>query len=355
MLTGFTGSVSKLLDFLMPPPRADQIIQMDGDLIFPMLGDGFDFGDRNNGFFHEAHIFSNVQVWPRFGAVINVFGELIERTLYDAKRSERVRKNLRKYPSKDISGYVTSVEFLWSGANHYHQLVDVHARLWSLRQSQLAGVPVTLLHTYDWNEGYKKLIRAIAPNVSFRKVSERCIFRCEHYIHLPFLSKSLLPELFEEVTSIGNLPGGFIEFHKAELPEIFPSDRVFSENLYVGRPTALKRRLKNESDLVGELEKFGFEFLDFSNLSLADQFGAFRRARKIVAIHGAGMANILAAQKGPWYLEVFPSELMLRRYLSPAADFGLIKYDSICGDGNHLDDDFLVSIDAVLAKVCSQG
>jgi hypothetical protein len=351
MLRAYTHLVSKILDYLMPPPLASQIIQADGSRLLQVLGDEFDFGDRNDDLFHEVHIFSNAQVWPRFGAVMNECGGLVARTLYDTTRSERIRKNLRKYPSKKISGFVTSVEFLWSGSNHYHQLVDMHARLWSLRHSELAGIPVTLIHTFDWNENYKKLIRAIAPNILFRKVSERCVFQCDNYIYLPFLSKSLRPGLFEEVTSIGNLPEGFIEFHKTELGDIFPSNRVFSENLYVGRPTASKRRLKNESDLAKELDKIGFEFLDFSNLSLADQFGAFRRARKIVAIHGAGMANILAAQMRPWYLEIFPSESMLPRYLSPAADLGLINYDSICGDANHLDDDFTVSIDAVLAKI----
>lgn len=76
------------------------------------------------------------------------------------------------------------------------------------------------------------------------------------------------------------------------LGRITPS-RAFGRKLYISRKDSAKRRLMNEDAVAQRLLARGFEILQLSDLSLADQMAAFRDAEVIVAPHGAGLTNLL--------------------------------------------------------------
>lgn len=76
------------------------------------------------------------------------------------------------------------------------------------------------------------------------------------------------------------------------LGRITPS-RAFGRKLYISRKDSAKRRLMNEDAVAQRLLARGFEILQLSELSLADQMAAFRDAEVIVAPHGAGLTNLL--------------------------------------------------------------
>lgn len=341
--------LDRIFKTFLPPPK--EIFEGKPKEVYELKGNGFDFGGRNGGKTHGVELYENAIVWPRFSAVMDSSRRLVAQTMYDQKRQERVRRNLFRYPTKYIKGYATSIDFLWSGYNHYHQLIDLHSRLWSLRHKSLADIPVTLLHCYDWREEYIELMREIAPNVTFERVSRRLRYRVEHYLHLPFLSRSLLPHLTQEVSSIGYLPVEFFQFHQSETERIFPSTRKFSKFIYISRKQAKQRRVINEERLEKELTDLGFETVCFDKMSLADQFGAMREARVIVGLHGAGMANILSAKMRPFYLEVWSGYHGFHPCLSAAADFGHIKYAKVHGDSQHIHDDFHAPIKEILDYV----
>jgi hypothetical protein len=316
-----------------------------------LKGNGFDFGNRNGGKVHAVEIYRNAVVWPRHSAVMDSSGRLVAQTLYDRKRQEQIRRVLFKYPTKHISGYATSIDFIWSGYNHYHQLIDLHSRLWSLQHKSLCDLQVTILHPFDFKKDYITLMQEIAPNISFVKASGRLRYKVENYIHLPFLSRGLLPHLVENSSSIGYLPTEFLRFHQNETDRIFPSKRQFSKYIYISRQRAKTRKLLNEKELKVELEKIGFETVYFENMSLADQFSAVREAKFIVGIHGAGMANILSAKRSPHYLEVWSGHHGVHPCLSALADVGFIKYDSVYGDAGHIHDDFNAPVGEIIKYV----
>lgn len=76
------------------------------------------------------------------------------------------------------------------------------------------------------------------------------------------------------------------------LGRITPS-RAFGRKLYISRKDSAKRRLMNEDAVAQRLLARGFEILQLSDLSLADQMAAFRDAEVVVAPHGAGLTNLL--------------------------------------------------------------
>ena len=92
------------------------------------------------------------------------------------------------------------------------------------------------------------------------------------------------------------------------LPNLGATDMESPEKLYISRSHATNRPIENESRLEMILENRGFRIAHFEEMDFASQLKAIRAARVIVAPHGAGLSNLLAARAGTSVLEIiFPS------------------------------------------------
>ncbi len=77
------------------------------------------------------------------------------------------------------------------------------------------------------------------------------------------------------------------------------------ERLYLSRARAQRRRVTNEPELRALLEAAGFTALHLEDLTWPEQIQAFRRAKVIVAPHGAGLANLAFCAPGTRVIELF--------------------------------------------------
>ncbi|AKC82671.1 hypothetical protein IMCC26134_07620 [Verrucomicrobia bacterium IMCC26134] len=84
------------------------------------------------------------------------------------------------------------------------------------------------------------------------------------------------------------------------------------ERVYFSREKAGRRRVANEAALWGMLEANGFKKVCLEELTWDQQIGVCRRARVVVAPHGAGLANIVFCSPGTRVVE-----LLSRRYCNP--------------------------------------
>ncbi len=84
------------------------------------------------------------------------------------------------------------------------------------------------------------------------------------------------------------------------------------ERLYFTREKAGRRRVVNESGLWALLEGRGFTKVVLEELSWGEQIAACRRARVVVAPHGAGLANLAFCAPGTRVVE-----LVNRSYFNP--------------------------------------
>ncbi len=99
-----------------------------------------------------------------------------------------------------------------------------------------------------------------------------------------------------------------VEF-AARLPAAAP--RLKGERLFISRAAARRRRLSNEPEVMAALAPMGFEAVRLEELSWAEQVACFRRAKVIVAPHGAGLANLVFCAPGTRVVEGFN-----RRYVN---------------------------------------
>ncbi len=121
------------------------------------------------------------------------------------------------------------------------------------------------------------------------------------------------PAFFEEVILVDGLTqhGQYMSpvvvecfDHLASMIEPEPGDRI-----YVSRRSAHFRKLRNEEELAPVFRECGYRTVDPGVLPFPAQIAAFRGARSIIGVDGAGMANICFAQPGAMVTCLTPASM----------------------------------------------
>jgi capsular polysaccharide biosynthesis protein len=86
-----------------------------------------------------------------------------------------------------------------------------------------------------------------------------------------------------------------------------------SRRVYVSRQRAMKRRLANAREVSAPLEAAGFELVEAEDLTFQAQVALAAQTRVLVAVHGAGLTNMVFMRRGTHVVE-----LANPRYPSPA-------------------------------------
>jgi capsular polysaccharide biosynthesis protein len=114
------------------------------------------------------------------------------------------------------------------------------------------------------------------------------------------------------------------------------------------------RPIANEPDLCAALERRGFRVVEMGGLPLVEQIALIRRARRIVAPHGAGLSHLIFAQPGCRVLEIFPASIGTR-----PARIAMTRISRVFGHrhalwletGEGVDEGWNVSLDPLLAHL----
>jgi capsular polysaccharide biosynthesis protein len=96
--------------------------------------------------------------------------------------------------------------------------------------------------------------------------------------------------------------------------------------VFVSRRGAKSRRISNESEISSCLEGHGFCAIQLEKLNLSEQIDLFHHATHFIAVHGAGLTNLMHATQSN-ILELFASEHGIRPdYFQIASIFHLHYY-----------------------------
>lgn len=114
-----------------------------------------------------------------------------------------------------------------------------------------------------------------------------------------------------------------------------PRDSNRRKRLYVTRRTALGRRVENEADVLRYLTEKGFEVVDPSAMTIADQAALFASADVIVAPHGAALTNLTFCKPGTAAIDIFSP-----RYVNPCywilSEEMRLRYGYLLGEGEQV-------------------
>ncbi len=136
-------------------------------------------------------------------------------------------------------------------------------------------------------------------------------------------------------------------------------DEQGASRLYVTRGSAAgnARRLNNEADLMACLRKYGFEFFDPQEHSLAEQIAKFSQAEIILSPHGAALTNLIWRQaKRLKVVELFNPRFRIDCYeqMSAVMGYDYWSVDNLNCSGNafrEAGDADIARIDQLLAEI----
>lgn len=115
------------------------------------------------------------------------------------------------------------------------------------------------------------------------------------------------------------------------LPEE-PSRAAATRRLYLSRHDASFRRLLNENELLPLLEKYHFEIVSMSGLSVQEQARLFSEASAVVGPNGSAFANLVYANPACRSVEFFAPGWVVS-YNWMLSELAGVEYTALIGDG----------------------
>jgi len=85
-----------------------------------------------------------------------------------------------------------------------------------------------------------------------------------------------------------------------------PAEDDGGDAIYIARTDTTRRVMTNEDAVISMLQRQGVRIIVAGQLPLQRQFALFRRARLVIAPHGAGLTNIVACEPGTHVYELLP-------------------------------------------------
>jgi capsular polysaccharide biosynthesis protein len=80
--------------------------------------------------------------------------------------------------------------------------------------------------------------------------------------------------------------------------------------LYISRAKSKIRKIVNEMELIAVIQKYGYEIVYAEELSLVEQVELFSQSAKLIALHGAGLTNIMFMPANSKVLEIRNPEIL---------------------------------------------
>ncbi|MCC6494441.1 MAG: glycosyltransferase family 61 protein [Pirellulales bacterium] len=195
----------------------------------------------------------------------------------------------RRLPAiRRFAGRVAAMNAVGSH-NYYHWLTEILPRFATLR---LAGIAADYFLIDCHTEAQRRTLRAlgvaegqlIQPHVAMTVEATELVLPC---FPTPACVRSF-PEVFK--TTLADAKSGL----SLRAPR----------RLFISRRHANTRRLKNEAAVERLLHAYGFETHCLESYGLAEQHHLLRSAEMVVAVHGAGLANLMFARPGTSVIEI---------------------------------------------------
>jgi capsular polysaccharide biosynthesis protein len=124
--------------------------------------------------------------------------------------------------------------------------------------------------------------------------------------------------------------------------------------VFLCRPRGSTRNLENIESIQDMLSDFGFASVDTSGMSVAEQIEIFSNTRYLVAMHGAGMVNMLFRYGAPLGVLELHSDAYVSEDMKMMARGAGWYFDRMAGravEGDPQQAGYSVDVDALVTKV----
>ncbi len=191
-------------------------------------------------------------------------------------------------PMPELAGGRLAVISSIAGAAYYHWLIDCMPRFGLIDERDVDAYYINVRSDFQFE--FLQLLGVPEDRIFFAT-------RRSHVL-VPDLVLPSLPGL------VGTGSDYTVDFLRA-FASNFDAPRRKDRRIYISRSDATRRRVVNEDEVRGVLEKRGFEAVTLTGMAVADQMRLFREASVVAGPHGAGFANVAFAEPGASVVEFF--------------------------------------------------
>jgi capsular polysaccharide biosynthesis protein len=124
-------------------------------------------------------------------------------------------------------------------------------------------------------------------------------------------------------------------------------------NIYISRLDTTRRKLKNENDVINFLIRLGFEIVECSKITVAEQRELFASASTVIAPHGAALTNIVWMHPKSTLIELLPKQHAYPCFYDLAKITGLNYIAIGCNQLNVTEDPLFADISVSLDEIKS--
>jgi Glycosyltransferase 61 len=274
---------------------------------------------------------------PATGVVATKDNTLVVESAMELGRLKSTESYKSFVPTpKSVTGTYATIWHMW-GYNYYHWLLDCLPRFYSLKSTHDPASFKLLMPERMVGFQEQSLAAYISPETEVLRVP------ADRWLKV---DRMLLPS-FVTHKACGDLP----EAHSNDIREtIFSycgleSVNRLERNIYISRRKTKRRQVLNEPEILELLATCGFESYVLEDMSFYEQVRLFHSANAVVAMHGAGLANILFSGRIK-VLDINPS-------CEPNTHFFFLAhslkqdYHYILSEGNSINDNVTVDVNRV--------
>lgn len=256
---------------------------------------------------------------------------------------------------RSMDGDVVVLADIFNGSNLCHFLLDWLGRFFSYARAYPDKVS-TVRYLCATTAGAMHDLLLDALTATYPVKREQFLFPCRMELFQMRGSVSWFSDAFEANTHPGQLMHDYVvrglkllaaQIHKNIELKSLPN------HIYISRQDAVRRRVKNESELRATVEKWGYTVVELGQLDFKSQISLVGNATHIVAPHGMGLAHLAFSRTAPppRVTELFHPAVGTDAYAVLARSIGC-QYQYLLGEACSDDtSDFIVPVDHVSASL----
>ena len=260
--------------------------------------------------------YGNISIEPDYGYCISGYRNIIRDSVFYPGVKPSLPRFLNSFFNKRTTLESAVVFDGKVGLNYFHFFSDVFHKLFLLENfPEIKDLPL-IVGEDVFNKKYFQFFYSLpeikALNWKVQKKGEYISSKEVFLLHP-------LPYKYEYYGRIRELVLGKTK-HKPE------------RNVFLTRSKEKGRNISNFDEISPVLKEFGFELIDTNNMELNEQASIFSNSKHLIALHGAGITNIIFSQPTLRLLELMPADRMACHYYWLAKSLGIEYYDVITGD-----------------------
>ncbi|MGP7817093.1 glycosyltransferase family 61 protein [Niallia sp. 01092] len=241
------------------------------------------------------------------GSVITPDNKLLWDVSFEYNKSPKKHRIFKEKELPPISFTSETLAVLTSQVsfNYYHWMFDVLPRLRMLNDASLE------IDKYVINRGIyftPEFCKYQDESFDILGIPKEKIIECDHNTYIQ--AKKLIVTSLAGYTA--HVPKEVCQYIRYEfLNKLNLSKSKGNKRIFISREDAMHRKLLNEDKVFRVLEKYGFELVKLTELSLADKIKLFTSAEVVVSSHGAALTNIVFCNSGTKIIELFTPTYLL--------------------------------------------